>query len=88
VRKKNKLPKVVHKRLSRRRIIPKMYGYYDDELDTIFLDPRFSQREQFKTLLHECFHRTFPAASERDIISITNKIFPILWAQGYRKTLQ
>jgi Zn-dependent peptidase ImmA (M78 family) len=82
-RRRKRLPKVISKRITRKRFV---YGIYDDELHQISIDPRYSQREQFKTLIHELLHMALGAdAKERYVIKLTHKIFPVLWKQGYRK---
>ena len=84
-RPRKRLPKVVRKRITKKRFV---YGIYDDELHEILLDPRYSQREQFKTLIHELLHMALgPDVSEREVIRITNKMFPVLWKQGYRRVV-
>jgi Zn-dependent peptidase ImmA (M78 family) len=84
-RRRNRLPKVIPRRINKRRAT---YGIYDDELHEIYLEPRYPQREQFKTLIHELIHVALgPDVKEREVIRITNKIFPVLWKQGYRKVV-
>lgn len=81
-RRRERLPKVVRKRIIKKR---GLYGIYDSETHVIHVDPRYSEREQFKTLIHELLHIALPEEHEREIIRITNKLFPVIWKQGYRK---
>lgn len=84
-RKKLRLPKLLHRKLSLRYGIA---GLYDDEKNTITIDTRLSDKEYFKTAVHESIHFAQPGLTERQVISATHKIFSILWRENFRQVKQ
>lgn len=83
-RRKFRPPKIINRSMWKKH---GLYGQYDDEKHEVYIEPDLSNKEYFKTLVHEMFHVVRPEMTEREVIKATRMMFGVLWSQNYRKVL-
>lgn len=77
--------RVVRKFLQEEGCVGLCYPDYDDEIKTLFIDPRLCPRDYMDTLIHETIHQCFPKLSENKVLNVATTIAHLLWRLGYRK---
>lgn len=61
------------------------YPDSDENIKTIFIDPRLIPKDYMDTLIHESIHLVFPKLSEQKVLNAATTIANLLWRSGYRK---
>lgn len=61
--------------------------YPDDnnEIKTVYIDPRLSPKDYLDTLIHETIHHCVPKLSENKVLNVSTTVANLLWRLGYRK---
>ena len=80
---RNKLPKVVYRRLGREVA----WGQAWTDKNLIEIDPRLGAKRQLEVLCHEQVHLTFPSLPEADVDRAGKDLARLLWQQNYRKVV-
>lgn len=80
---KRKRIKVVEKKLGQERA----WGT-SDATGLIELDERLSEADRLTVLVHEGIHVADPELTEEQVCRLGKVLGPLLWSQGYRRTLQ
>jgi hypothetical protein len=57
----------------------------NDEIKTVYIDPRLSPKDYLDTLIHETIHHCVPKLSENKVLNTSTTIANLLWRLGYRK---
>ncbi len=85
----NKPAKIVECHLKRQKALGMVWDHSTpppkDIANTIYIDPRQSERSYFGTLIHELMHIAMPPITEPFVLSLEKYIATSLWAAGYRK---
>lgn len=80
-----KLPKrfkVVEKRLGREKAAGLVY---EDDHDTLHIDPTLKSEDRLEILLHEAIHLLDPAASEMKVRAWSRRLSAMLWRDRWRR---
>jgi len=75
--------RVVERKLGQERA----WGLSDSK-GLIELDERLSEADRVTVLLHEGIHLADPELTEEQVCRLGKVLGPLLWSQGYRRTLQ
>lgn len=74
-------PKLVRKKLGREQL----WGFFDEDVNTITLDERLKGKKELIILLHEYFHYLFPELSEEQVVIKSEYTASFLWKHHFRK---
>jgi len=75
--------RVVERKLGQERA----WGLSDSK-GLIELDERLRESDRLTVLLHEGIHVADPELTEEQVCRLGKVLGPLLWSQGYRRTLQ
>jgi hypothetical protein len=75
------------------RVIEKKLGHErawgtSDTTGLIELDERLGEADRLTVLIHEGIHVADPILTEEQVCRLGKVVGPLLWSQGYRRTLQ
>ena len=83
IKSKRRKIRVVERKLGQERA----WGLSDSK-GLIELDERLSEADRVTVLLHEGIHLADPELTEEQVCRLGKVLGPLLWSQGYRRTLQ